>query len=241
MLGGSCSPCCGKWYCCDPRPLQCGGIASLIDSVSVVITTGSDYILHEQASGWCFEQPGSVFAKAVSIVPVTFMSGTHQLSLQAGNNVADTRIWKKELVDGAGCGGPFVEVTIENNYAAQISALKHKVVLSYRKYQWQKISRVLPTESKSLADMQCESSWSGSSSGCFSDPLENYISLLSQEYRENLSLPCERDAGSTWPIGLSSPQIFTQVGPSNVNVGSFEKTFESGSLNITLQVIITGK
>lgn len=167
MLGGECSACCGGWYCCRELPSTCGG-ADYITSASVIVTTGADYVKVEQSVN---RGPGCSArwsAKAVSITPSSHYAGTFQLSRSGDNQ------WKYDYQpDAAGCVASVV-LDVINTGGVSGYSFAWRLGLIHHAYVWQKNAPTLPSETKTLSQMQCLPPTAPAIQGCYASPVEWY-------------------------------------------------------------------
>jgi hypothetical protein len=249
MLGASCHPCCGGgdggWYCCMTSrdetsmsaPCQ---LSSLLDSVTVTIGSVQDYIAQSQiVDRACSIAPYSV--KHVSIVPSSAYAGTHTLTQTTGNILPNQLLWRHDFsADGAGCSSYITLTVTQNTFGLYTWDLS----LFYRRYFWQKNARSLPSETKSLSNMKCSGTTTGSDeSTCFATPRETYgvsvgaVSLAGQQS------PCKIGEDVSYTVGLT-PYAFSISSDEKSGLsggGGQSSTSTSGSLSLPVRLVITPK
>jgi hypothetical protein len=159
--------CCGGWYCCADLPATCGG-ADFAKSVTVVVTTGADYVKVEQSVNRGIDCAQRWSAKAVSITPSSLYAGTFQLSRSGDNQ------WRYNYPpDAAGCVGSLV-LDIINVSGVVGYSFAWRLDLIHHAYVWQKNDLTLPSDTKTLSQMQCSPAATPTVQGCYTSPVEWY-------------------------------------------------------------------
>jgi hypothetical protein len=159
--------CCGGWYCCRELPTTCGG-AEYVKSASVVVVTGADYVKVEQSVNRGPDCAQSWSAKAVSITPSSHYAGTFQLSRSGDNEFR-----YDYPPDDAGCAASIVLAVI-NRAGVFGYSFAWRLELIHHAYVWQKNAPTLPSETKSLSQMQCSPPTPPTLQGCYPSPVEWY-------------------------------------------------------------------
>jgi len=243
--------CCGGWVCCrELSPTTCGG-AEYVKSASVVVITGADYVKVEQSVN---RGPGCSArwsAKAVSITPSSHYAGTFQLSRSGDNEFR-----YDYPPDDAGCVASIVLAVI--NRAGVVGySFAWRLELIHHAYVWQKNAPTLPSETKSLSQMQCSPPTPPTLQGCYPSPVEWYKKTTATTNTNTISsLPSFGWGGSVQlrPDGVAPVCPPTQtmaysgglaalglVATNDSNSGSgtpIDIVSESGSLAYTMQLEI---
>lgn len=254
MLGGSCNPCCGVdgWYCCQQLPTTCGG-ADYVKSASVVVTTGADYVKVEQSVNRGPECAQRWSAKAVAITPSSHYAGSFQLFRSS-----DTQ-WRYDYVpDAAGCVGSIV-LNVINLGGVLGYSFAWRLELIHHAYVWQKNASTLPSETKTLSQMQCSPPAPPTAQACYSSPLEwydkttsttnmNTISSfgpvsgwggISVQLKPDAAAPlCPSSQSMTYSGGLAALGLVATNDSSTGSGTPITIVSESGSLAYTMQLTI---
>ena len=243
-LAESCG-CCGGWVCCRELPPTCGG-AEYVKAASVVVTTGADYVKVEQSLNRGPDCAQRWSAKAVSITPSSRYGGTFQLR-QSGDNQ-----WRYDYqADAAGCVGSLVLDIINVSGVAGYS-FAWRLNLIHHAYVWQKNDLTLPSETKTLSQMQCSPAATPPMQGCYTSPAEWYAKYVASTnmntgnfglvqagfYEDGAAPSCPPTQRKTYSGGLAALGLVA-VNDSKSGSGTpIDIVSESGSLAYTMQLEI---
>jgi hypothetical protein len=236
--------CCGEWYCCMTSrdetsmsaPCQ---LSSLLDSVTVTIGSVQDYIAQSQiVDRACSIAPYSV--KHVSIVPSSAYAGTHTLTQTTGNILPNQLLWRHDFpADGAGCSSYITLTVTQNTFGLYTWDLS----LFYRRYFWQKNARSLPSETKSLSDMKCIGTTTGSHGDCSATSFEEYGASTGTASIAGQQSPCKIGEDISYAIGLT-PYPFSLSSDEKSGLsggGGQSSTSTAGSLSLPVRLVIMPK
>lgn len=238
--------CCGGWVCCrELSPTTCGG-ADYVKAASVVVTTGADYVKVEESVNRGLDCAQRWSAKAVSITPSSRYGGTFQLSRSGDNQ------WKYDYpADAAGCVGSLV-LDIINVAGVSGYSFAWRLNLIHHAYVWQKNAPTLPTETKTLSQMQCSPAATPTIQGCYTSPVEWYAKSVASTntntgnfglvqvgfYHDGVAPSCPPTQSKTYSGSLAARGLVA-VNDSKSGSGTpIDIVSESGSLAYTMQLEI---
>jgi hypothetical protein len=245
LLAEDCG-CCGGWVCCrELSPATCGG-ADYVKAASVVVATGDDYIKVEQSvnRGLDCEQRWS--AKAVSITPSSRYAGTFQLSRSSDNQ------FKYDYqADAAGCVGSLV-LDIINVAGVSGYSFAWRLNLIYHAYVWQKNALTLPSETKTLSQMQCSPAATPALQSCYTSPVEWYAksqfwtntntgsfgTVQAGFYHDGTAPACPSTQSKSYSGSLLSQSLVAYNDSKSGSGTPITIVSESGSLAYTMQLTI---
>ena len=236
--------CCGDgWYCCRTSrdetstspPCQ---LSSILDSVTVTIGSAQDYTTQSQVvNRYCSTSSYSI--KYFSVVPTSNYAGTHTLSQTTGNILPNQLMWQHDFpVDGAGCTSYITLVATQNSFGLYSWNLS----LFYRRYFWQKYARTLPSETKSLSDMKCSATTTGSYDNCYATPFEQYGVSIGTASQLGQQSACKFGEDINYTIALT-PYTLSYSSDEKTGLSEQENftSSTSGSLVLPVRLVITPK
>jgi len=237
--------CCGGWVCCRELPLTCGG-ADYVKSASVIVTTGADYVKVEQSVDRAPSCPARWSAKAVAITPSSHYAGTFQLTRSGDNQ------WQYRYpADAAGCVGSLV-LDLGNRAGVAGYSFAWRLNLIHHSYVWQKNAPTLPTETKTISQMQCLPAAVPAMQGCYPSPVEWYTKTTTSTNTNTVTSPsgsvqpredgvapsCPPTQSMTYSGVLAAERLF-YFNDSHITPGTpVDIVSESGSLAYTMQLEI---
>ena len=164
-IAENCNCCAGGWYCCRDVGASCEA-SEFIKSATVTVTTGADYVKEERSVNRGQSCAQRWNAKSIAIVPSSHYAGTFNLSRFSGTE------WKYFYpADGAGCAAS-ISLELRNIAGVAGYSFAWRLGLLYNSYIWQKNALSMPTETKTLSDMQCSPPARPSLLGCYTSPVE---------------------------------------------------------------------
>jgi hypothetical protein len=239
--------CCGGWYCCrELSPTSCGG-ADYVKSASVIVTTGADYVKVEQSVNRGPSCSSRWSAKSVAITPSSHYAGTFQLTRSGDNQ------WRYDYpADAAGCVGSLV-LDLGNVAGVVGYSFTWRLNLIHHAYVWQKNALTLPSETKTLSQLQCTPAAVPALQGCYTSPVEWYAKTTANTNNNTTTSvgsdnvrPLEDGVAPSCPptqsmtySGFLAARGLVAVNDSNSGSGTpIDIVSESGSLAYTMQLEI---